>query len=269
MTDSLHRHLFASFPLTLAVTLASYLTALGDGPPEIPGFKLDVQGHVLSFTSIDGKLPKDLVIPRMFNGIKGISILQGQKEIAGSVQPEIQTWKLSWPTTASDLSGGKVVLELDSAPRWEAKAVRPEADGSFRLRACEALTKGSKLRYEPQPHKNTVGYWVDASDYAWWTLQVDRPGKFNLAALQGCGAGQGGSKVTFPCSKEGSGEPAVGSSSLELTIAETGHFQNFQWRHVGEIHLTEQGVYRLEVRCNTKAKGAVGDIREIHLSRLP
>ncbi len=173
--DSLYRHSFASFPLALALILASYLTALGDGPPEIPGFKLEVQGHVLSFSSIDGKLPKDLVIPRMFNAIKGVAIQQGQKEIAGSVQPEIQTWKLSWPTTASDLSGGKVVLELDSAPQWEAKAVRPEADGSFRLRACQALTKGSKLRYEPQPHKNTVGYWVDASDYAWWSLHVDRP----------------------------------------------------------------------------------------------
>src|ERR1044072_1350534 len=40
------------------------------------------------------------------------------------------------------------------------KADEQRADGSIVLLATNAVTHGKQIRYEPQPHKNTIGYWT-------------------------------------------------------------------------------------------------------------
>ena len=53
------------------------------------------------------------------------------------------------------------------------------------------------LRFEPLPHKNTLGFWVRADDWASWEFDVTQPGEFAVEALDGCGKGSGGSTVEF------------------------------------------------------------------------
>ncbi len=146
----------------------------------------------------------------------------------------------------------------------EAQMMRPNpdyvpnpqaADGSVVLPAKSADVHGVQLRYEAQPHKNTLGYWTKADDWASWEFQVTRPGSFRVEILQGCGAGQGGSEVAIN----------VADQTLSFTVEDTGGFQNFRARDIGSVRLDRPGRYMLSVRPKTKARSAVMDVRAVTL----
>ncbi len=151
-----------------------------------------------------------------------------------------------------------IVIDLlgDPAQQIEAAIQRAGADGSIVLPAAKAKMIGTKLQFEPLPHKNTVGYWVDPRDRMWWRFAVAQPTTYRVEVLGGCGAGQGGSRI----------ELNAAGQSLEMTVEETGHFQNFRWREIGEFGLPAASELRFDVRCVEKAKAAVMDIREIRLT---
>ena len=111
------------------------------------------------------------------------------------------------------------------------------------------------LRYEPLPHKNTLGYWVRPDDWASFEFEVKRPGEFAVEALVGCGAGSGGSVVEF----------RVGDKALTMTVPVTGGFQNFQKQAPGQVAIDRAGRHRLEVRALSKPGAAVMDLREVKL----
>jgi hypothetical protein len=131
----------------------------------------------------------------------------------------------------------------------------PAADGTITLPARFAEVHGVMLRYEPLPHKQTLGYWVNEQDYATFEFTAKEPGEFLIEALQGCGSGQGGSVVVF----------SVGDQKLEMTVEDTGGFQSFKRREVGRISIDKPGRHTLTVKPKSKAKAAVMDLREVVL----
>lgn len=138
------------------------------------------------------------------------------------------------------------------------------ADGSIVMPAKWAEVHGVQLRYEPLPHKNTLGFWVRAEDYAAWEFTVAKPGKFDVELLQGCGTGQGGSVVEVQIAGEGATPTA-----LQHTVVDTGHFQNFRPIVIGEVELAKPGRYTLTIKPKTKAKAAVMDVRQVTLRPRP
>ena len=132
--------------------------------------------------------------------------------------------------------------------------VKQVSDGSLICHARDVICHGEKLKYEPQPQKNTVGYWVNADDYASWKIAVEKPEEFEVIVWQGCGAGQGGSEVVV----------SAGDQSLPMTVEETGHFQHFKRRSLGRMKLAA-GEHELTVKALRKAKDAVVDVRQIRL----
>ena len=135
-------------------------------------------------------------------------------------------------------------------------------NGEIAIPARTADVRGIMLRYEPMPHKNTLGFWVRAEDWARFEFTVTKPGKFELEALVGCGNGSGGSEVRFEVTPAGStSDPQV----LPLTVQETGGFQNFVPRTLGEILLDTAGRYELRVKAIKKPGVAVMDLRQVRL----
>lgn len=137
----------------------------------------------------------------------------------------------------------------DYTPNPQAK------DGTIVMPARTAEVHGTMLRFEPLPHKNTLGYWVNKDDWASFEFTVSQAGKFTVEVLQGCGKGQGGSEV----------EVAVGAQALKFIVEDTGHFQNFKPRDIGEVAIEKPGRYTLTIKPKMKKAAAVMDVREVRL----
>lgn len=205
------------------------------------------------------RLPDDRTIafPRLNNRMKSVYIAgQTSEESRLQFKPEITVWKVTLPKEADDFSGVVVFetlepIQLASKPH----VIRQSKNGTITLPAHHVVTHGKLLRYEPQPHKNTLGYWANADDWAEWHVRVTTPGQFRVHILQGCGKGQGGSIV----------EIEITGSRCRFEIEDTGHFQNFKQRDVGFIDLTQAGTFPLKIRTIIKAKVAACDIRQIQL----
>src|SRR3954467_13172860 len=85
------------------------------------------------------------------------------------------------------------------------------SDGVILLHAKDVTIHGTTVRYEPQPNKNTVGYWTKKDDWVSWDFVLERAGKFEVIALQGCGKGSGGAEVQF----------VIDDQKLKMTVQDT------------------------------------------------
>lgn len=140
------------------------------------------------------------------------------------------------------------------ATRPATQPVRQSDDGAILLHARDVTIHGTTVRYEPQPNKNTVGYWTRKEDWVSWDFEVTHGGHFDVLILQGCGKGSGGSEVAF----------AVGDELLRITVQDTGGFQNFVERNIGAVEL-KPGSHTLTVKPLSKPGLAVMDLRQITL----
>lgn len=158
---------------------------------------------------------------------------------------------------AAQLDGWRKSVAAQSTTPNPAYAPNPQAaDGTITMHARSADVHGIQLRYEPLPHKNTLGYWTSADDWASFEFEMKTPGSFDIELLVGCGRGSGGSVV----------EVAIGDEKLQFTVAETGGFQEFVPRKIGRVTLKTPGRHTLEVRPQSKPGPAVMDLRQVRLT---
>lgn len=243
------------------VVLSSLIVSVKASADELPFPSRFEWGHIkttpstveLQVTSV----PKNghIRVPRFNNPYKRIYLKADETRAALKFHPEVSEWVISVP--ASTRTPATVVIETVGAPSLmiQPAVTRAAKDGSFLLPAHDAVVHGDLLRYEPQPHKNTVGYWANEDDWCEWRLNVSRPGVYNVLILQGCGKGHGGSRVRI----------SLGDSELAFVVEDTGHFQNFRERAVGQLRLGEGKGQSLKVEALHKAKGAIMDVRQIRL----
>ena len=130
----------------------------------------------------------------------------------------------------------------------------PPGVGVIYLSAKDAILHGEKLRHEPEPHKDTIGYWANINDWAEWKVNVPKAGVYEVELLQGAGKGSGGAVV----------EITIGDQTLIHTVKETGHFQRFVPLTVGTVNL-DAGQYTLTIRAKTKPGFGVMDLRQVVL----
>ena len=162
--------------------------------------------------------PAKINLPRLGNVVKSIRWL-GEDKATMQVKSEPTEWSIDVSLQPVN-SAAVIVAELDTPVELFNKTITARPDktsGIILLPAKYASTHGEKLRFEPQPHKNTVGYWANENDFAEWTFQCDMAGEYDIDILQGCGKGHGGSQVKLQ----------VADQSLNFVVEETGHFQNF------------------------------------------
>ncbi len=151
------------------------------------------------------------------------------------------------------------VLFLSGWTLWSAevpKANEQKADGTILLLATNAVVHGKTIRYEPQPHKNTIGYWTKADDWVSWDFKVNKPGSFDVTLTQACGKGSGGSEVAF----------SMGEQIIKDIVPDTGAFTNWVQRTIGSFSTSTAGVYTIAVKPVKKPGLAVMDLRAITLT---
>jgi hypothetical protein len=171
------------------------------------------------------------------------NLIDQKPELARELHSKLAAWRKS--------VGAKM-----PTPNPDFTANPQAADGSIQLPARTAEVHGVQLRFEPLPHKNTLGFWVRADDWASWEFTVKKPGKFEMSMLQGCGKGSGGSEVEF----------TVEEQTLTTRVEDTGHFQNFKERKLGTVRIDKPGPAVLTVKVKTKPGVAVMDLRQVTLT---
>jgi len=151
-------------------------------------------------------------------------------------------------------------LMNDVVPKADKKmpGVEPGA-GAVLLHARDAKVHGTKLHYERESHKDTLGFWTQADDWAEWEFEAASAGTFEVELLQGCGKGSGGAEV----------EVTVDGQPLTFKVEETGHFQRFVPRLLGTVKLEKAGRYTLTVKAKSKPGVAVMDVRRVTLRAAP
>ncbi len=128
-------------------------------------------------------------------------------------------------------------------------------DGDIVLPAGAATTWSEKMRYEPSDEKNCLGFWGDVEDWAEWRFNVHSPGRYKIEVVQGCGEGQGGSKVAVN----------VASEAFEFEVVDTGGFQNWKTVEIGEIDLNS-GTHHLAIKPIEKADKGTLDLQKVTLT---
>ena len=169
---------------------------------------------------------------------------------ANALRREIQDWRQSVGAQMMEPNP-----EYQKTAGLAAQPVPQMADRRIFLHARDATIHGSTVRYEPEPHKNTIGYWTKAEDWVSWEFEANDPGTFSVEILQGCGTGSGGSDVEF----------AVDDQRWRVTVEETGGFQNFVTRTIGRLKVERPGRYTLTVKPRRKPGLAVMDLRAVTL----
>lgn len=139
-----------------------------------------------------------LSIPRLNNVVASAYVL-GHPDTKLDIHPEPLVWRVSLPEVLPN--GGKSVIVLETGDRphvpVQPQIVTSDDDGTIRLPARKGITHGTTLRFEPQPHKNTLGYWSNPKDWVQWHFEVKSAATYAVHILQGCGVGHGGSEATM------------------------------------------------------------------------
>lgn len=213
---------------------------------------------------VDDDACSEVLIPRLCASLRRIT-WQGAGDIAApTLHPETEHWVIRWKKRPPSSKAIELLFDTSPCLEKQLEPITQRGDGRLDLHAYQATTTGEKLRFEPQPHKNTVGYWVNPEDFATWAIQVERPGKFNVGILQGCGRGQGGSEASLSVREDSS---VV--DRLTFTVEETGHFQNFVWRTVGVLEIPKPGSFTVRLEPEAIKKNALMDVRQLQFVRLP
>jgi hypothetical protein len=195
-------------------------------------------------------------IPRLNNPVQAVYLKNDKQKKPLKLKSEIATWIISLPksTAATEFTVMVKTIGQPYIPK-RPRVIKQSADGSITFPAHEGVTHGKMLRYEPQPKKNTIGYWVNVKDWCEWHCQIEQPRRFEVHVLQGCGKGQGGSAVAV----------TIGQQELRFSVEDTGHFQNFKDRNIGLVVLSKSGKQTLQIRPVSKAANAIMDVRQVRL----
>ena len=165
------------------------------------------------------------------------------------------------PASLAVTRGQKMTRSEATTAWWQSQELSPSKAKTEPAKTVpEDLSPlgGPKLRYEPQLEKNTLGYWTEINDSASWQIAFDKPGLYLVSVLQGCGQGSGGAVVSV----------SLAEQKLEFTVVDTGGFQKFQWREIGELEVAKAGQMELVVKPKTKPGVAVMDLQQIRLQRV-
>src|SRR3954471_19139702 len=75
-----------------------------------------------------------------------------------------------------------LTLCLNAAPKTKpstqptTRAPATAEDGSILLHSKDVTIHGTTVRYEPNPKKNTIGFWTKKEDWVSWDFEVKKPG---------------------------------------------------------------------------------------------
>jgi alpha-L-fucosidase len=178
--------------------------------------------HVFDWPT-DGKL----LVPGLKTAAKKAYLLAGSKAKVSS-ELTAQGLVLHVPATAPDKISSTIVLKLQKPPEIEPTGIFQDFDGSLVLQASEATLHGEQIQYESvSPHDN-IGLWTNPDDWAEWSFNVAKPGKFDVSA-------------EVAALEKASFEVGAGDQKVRGNANATGDWTKFRLVKLGTLELPSAG----------------------------
>jgi alpha-L-fucosidase len=184
--------------------------------------------HVFNWPA-DGKL----IVPGLKNKITSAKLLATGKRL--KVEQNADGVIIDVPANAPDPISSTVILKIKGAPEVGVTPIIQESDGSVRLMASEAELHGG-LQYESGGGKDSIGYWTNPDDFASWSFNVNRPGKFQVVA-EIASLGQGKFEIV------------LGDQKVSGTAPNTGDYTKFRRANLtGTLEIAVPGKITVAVK---------------------
>jgi hypothetical protein len=130
--------------------------------------------------------------------------------------------------------------------------VAADKDGVLVLPATRCAVYGTTLQYMPEDR--ALGYWNSKDDHADWTIEVARPGKYEVWYEWSCHDDSSGNTYLL----------TVGKSELRGVVPTTKLWTNHLRQKFGTVELPE-GESKLSIKAVGSIKDALFDLREVKL----
>jgi arylsulfatase A len=131
----------------------------------------------------------------------------------------------------------------------------PDANGTITLPARTVLIRGQQWRFEPLPHQESLGHWVQAGDSASWDFTATQPGRFRLELVYGCHPDAIGASV----------EISLGPWRQQHTLRATAGMHDFQPHVIGELNVDQPGRHTLHLKLLRPPSRPLVELRSIIL----
>ena len=186
--------------------------------------------HVFNWPA-DGKL----LVPGLKNAAQRAYVLSDSAKKALPMESGPQGLTLTLPAAAPDPVSSTIVLRVKGPLDVEQAGLAQDYDGSVVLPAAEARLHGKEIKYAGDHQRDNLASWTNPTDWADWTFQVTKPGKFNVTA-------------EIAALDKGSLQVSVGDSQATGSAAATGDYGKFKVAKLGAIEIPSAGKVTLAVR---------------------
>jgi alpha-L-fucosidase len=176
-----------------------------------------------------------LLVPGLKSAVNNAYLLAAQPKHSLPTQPTADGLTIALPAAAPDPISSTIVLVIKGPLDIVQAGPAQDYDGSIVLPASEARTHGSDLKYETGHQRDNLGFWTNPSDWADWTFQVTKPGKFEVAAESSALA-----KASLQIS--------LGDSQTTGAVIVTGDYGKFKVAKLGTVEIASPGKATLAVR---------------------
>jgi len=176
-----------------------------------------------------------LLIPGLKSTVERACLLTDPAKSALGMQSGPEGLTLTVPLAAPDPVSSTIVLQVKGPLEIEQLGLAQDYDGSVVLPASEARTHGSEIKYETGHERDNLGFWTNPADWADWTFEVTKPGKFDVSA-------------EVAALEKASLEISIGDSRTSGAAAATGDYGKFKVAKLGTLEITAPGKVTLAVR---------------------
>jgi putative heme-binding domain-containing protein len=135
----------------------------------------------------------------------------------------------------------------------EPALVKPEADKKLLLKATNASIHGPTLVFEAK-YQN-LGFWQSEDDYAAWSVEVPRAGKYRVTLDYACDESTAGDRFSL----------TIGDQLLSGKVTSTGTRDDYREVDLGELELPA-GTHEAVFRSLGGIRSALLDLRTVRLT---
>ena len=197
--------------------------------------KLTPDGAVLYLHVFNWPADGKLLVPGLKSAAQRAYVLSDPAKKALPLESSAQGLTLTLPAAAPDPVSSTIVLRVKGPLDVEQAGLAQDYDGSVVLPAAEARLHGKEIKYAGDHQRDNLASWTNPADWADWTFQVTKPGKFNVTA-------------EIAALDKGSLQVSVGDSQTSGSAAATGDYGKFKVAKLGVIEIPSAGKVTLAVR---------------------